>query len=228
MKENLNDFLITNTLPEELRTLYDVIEETCKSWNTSLKELKYNLKLEDVSLYSIGNLEDKISEVIDICCLKDELEKRYDENLNERYRLNILEYPYEENPYHYKTFSEYSTALQELEDTYKEHPDYYIEIEDLKNDEIIISTDEIEQDIKNTKFKDLEDANYDLSNIQQLSNHIFYGAYDEIIKNKTPLEAIKYLEDKINSAGTTYSDIKAKNRFPLIIEAIKEFLNKNN
>ena len=47
----------------------------------------------------------------------------------------------------YKTFSEYSTALQELEDIYKEHPDYYIEIEDLKYDEIIISTDELEQDI---------------------------------------------------------------------------------
>ena len=226
--ENLNDFLMTNTVPEELRALYDVIEETCKSWNTSLKELQRNLKLKDISLHSIGNLEDKISEVIDICCLKDELEKRYYENLNERYRVNILEYPYEENPYHYKTFNEYSTAMQELEDIYREHPDYYIEIEDLKNDEIIISTDELEQDIKNTKFKDLEDANYDISKIKQLSNHIFYGAYDEIIKNKTPLEAIKYVEDKINSTKTTYSAVKAKNRFPLIIEAIKEFLNKNN
>ena len=98
----------------------------------------------------------------------------------------------------------------------------------MKYDEIIISTDELEQDIKNIKFKDLEDANYDISKIQQLSNHIFYGAYDEIIKNKTPLEAIKYLEDKVNSTKTTYSDVKAKNRFPLIIEAIKEFLNKNN
>ena len=144
--ENLNNFLMTNTVPEELRALYDVIEETCKSWNTSLRELQRNLKLKDISLHSIGNLEDKISEIIDICCLKDELEKRYYENLNERYRVNILEYPYEENPYHYKTFSEYSTALQELEDIYKEHPDYYIEIEDLKYDEIIISTDELEQE----------------------------------------------------------------------------------
>ena len=29
--EDLNDFLMTNTVPEELRALYDVIEETCKS-----------------------------------------------------------------------------------------------------------------------------------------------------------------------------------------------------
>ena len=144
--ENLNDFLMTNTVPEELRALYDVIEETCKSWNSSLEELKSTLKLKDASLYSIRDLKDKIEDVIDICSLKAELNERYNKNIDKRYRLNILEYPYEENPYHYKTFSEYSTALQELEDIYKEHPDYYIEIEDLKYDEIIISTDELEQE----------------------------------------------------------------------------------
>lgn len=142
--ENLNNYLLTNTVPEELRALYDVIRETCKSWNYSLEELKSTLKLEDASLYSIRDLKDKIEDVIDICSLKVELDERYNENIDKRYRLNILEYPYKENPYHYKTFSEYFTALQELEDIYKEHPDYYIEIEDLKNDEIIISTDEID------------------------------------------------------------------------------------
>ena len=48
------------------------------SWNTSLRELQRNLKLKDISLQSMGNLEDKISEVIDICCLKDELEKQHE------------------------------------------------------------------------------------------------------------------------------------------------------
>lgn len=145
--ENLNNYLLTNTVPEELRALYDVIRETCESWNSSLEELKSTLKLKDASLYSIRDLKDKIEDVIDICSLKAELNERYNENIDKRYRLNILEYPYEENPYHYKTFSEYSTALQELENIYKEHPDYYIEIEDLKYDEIIISTDELEQDV---------------------------------------------------------------------------------
>ena len=145
--ENLNNYLLTNTVPEELRALYDVIRETCESWNSSLEELKSTLKLKDASLYSIRDLKDKIEDVIDICSLKAELNERYNENIDKRYRLNILEYPYEENPYHYKTFNEYSTSLQELENIYKEHPDYYIEIEDLKYDEIIISTDELEQDV---------------------------------------------------------------------------------
>ena len=76
--ENLNERYRVNILeyPYEENPYH---YKTFSEYSTALQEL------EDISLHSIGNLEDKISEIIDICCLKDELEKRYYENLNERY-----------------------------------------------------------------------------------------------------------------------------------------------
>ena len=80
-------------------------------------------------------------------------------------------------------------------------------------------------------LKELDDANVDMSLIEQACSLNYYGFYDVVLRKKYTVKKLltsfeKHLEDAKNIANPNASDLMAIKRFPEAIELINEFINK--
>ena len=78
-------------------------------------------------------------------------------------------------------------------------------------------------------FEQLEELGYDVTDVRYNCSHLYYGAWDKVIKNKTPQQALKYVENLLSkcSADGNYSEVRGLQRYPLLIDSIKDFIRKN-
>lgn len=78
-------------------------------------------------------------------------------------------------------------------------------------------------------FEQLEELGYDVTDVRYNCSHLYYGAWDKVIKNKTPRQALEYVEkllSKCNADGN-YSEVRGLQRYPLLIDSLKDFIRKN-